>query len=184
MTRIRAVASELLPGMNLRIFPDDTAELVADMYRVDVSLLETTSADPYPLAVERYRNVEGTLGGTVGIGLGTFPDLAQAGPAYTALTDALKAAASPSASLKTFTEEFVARIIGRITASGVLKTLEPATVTNVTSLEALTGYSLAAGVTASKKPSDYTDLGLAAMKLPDESISALKKKLPIPPEFA
>jgi hypothetical protein len=185
-TRIQAVVSELLPGMNLRVFPDDpddTDELVADMYRVKVTLLDTTSADPYPLAVDRYRNVEGTLGGSLGIGLSTFPGLPQAGPAYKALTDALKAAASPSASLRSFVEEFLARTIGRIAASGVLKILEPTASTNIASFEALTGYSLPAGVTASDKPSDYTDLGITAMKLPDELINAVKKRLPVPPEF-
>jgi hypothetical protein len=170
--------------MNLRLFPDDTVELVADMYRVDVALLDTTSADPYPLAVERYRNVEGTLGGSVNIGLGTFPGRPPAGPAYKALTDALKATASPTASLKSFIEEFLARIIGRITASGVLKILEPTATTNITSFEGLTGYSLPAGVTASDKPSDYTDLGVTAMKLPDDWIKNVRKRLPIPPDFA
>jgi hypothetical protein len=184
-TRIQAVVSELLPGMNLRIFPDDTPELVADMYRVDVSLVDKTTAHPYHLVTERYTNIAGTLGGTVGIGLSTFPDLPHAGPAFKAITDALKATASPSASLRKFTEEFLARIIGRITAYGVLKVLEPsAIIVKVASLEELTGYSLPAGVTASKKPSDYTDLGVTAMKLPDDWTRGVRKRLPIPPAFA
>ena len=89
--RIQAVMSELLPGMNLRLFPDDTVELVADMYRVDVALLDTTSADPYPLAVERYRNVAGDARQeSVNIGLGAFPGRPPAGSAYKALTDAFE----------------------------------------------------------------------------------------------
>ncbi len=184
-TRIQTVVSELLPGMNLRLFAEDTPELVADMYRVNVSLVDKTTDHPYHLVTERYRNIEGTLGGAVSIGLSTFPDLPHAGPAYKALTDALKAAASPSAALTKFTEEFLARIIGRITAYGVLKILEPsATTTKVPSLEELSGYSLPAGVTASKKPSDYTDLGVTAMKLPEDWIRGVKKRLPIPPDFA
>lgn len=184
-TRMQAVASELLPGMNLRLFPDDTVELVADMYRVDVSLLDQTAAHPRSLVTERYQNTAGTLGGAVNIGLSAFPDLPHAGPAFKALSDALKATASPSASLKSFTEEFVARIIGRITAYGVLKVLEPsAEAMGVESLQELTGYTLPAGVTASKKPSDYTDVGLAAMKLPEDWVTGVRKRLPVPPDFA
>ena len=79
----------------------------------------------------------------------------------------------------------MARTIGRITAYGVLKILEPsATAPGAASLEALTGYSLPAGVTASKKPSDYTDQGIAAMKLPDEWVKGVRKRLPVPPDFA
>jgi hypothetical protein len=184
-TRIQAVVSELLPGMNLRLFAEDTPELVADMYRVNVSLVDETADHPRSLVTERYRNIEGTLGGAVSIGLSSFPDLPYAGAAYKALTDALKAAASPSASLRSFTEEFLARIVGRITAYGVLKVLEPsAEATGVPSFEALTGYSLPAGVTASNKPSDYTDLGVTAMKLPDDWVNDVRKRLPIPPDFA
>jgi hypothetical protein len=183
-TRAQEVVSALLPGMNLRLFPDDTIELVADMYRIDVSVLDTTGDDAFPLLVEPYQNVEGTLGGAISIGLNAFPGMAKAGPAYTALTDALKSAASPSAALRSLTEEFLARVIGRMAASGALKILEPGAVTNVASLDVLTGYSLPAGVTASDKPSDYTDLGLDAMKLPDDAIKNVKKRLPIPPDFA
>ena len=183
--QIQAIVSELLPGMNLRIFRDDGVELVADMYRVGISLVEKTANDPASVVTDRYRNTAGTLGGAVSIGLSALPDRPDAGPAFKALTDALKATASPSASLKSFTEKFLARLIGRITAQSVLEILEPsATTAGVSSLEALTGYSLPNGVTASKKPSDYTDKTLTAMKLPDEWVKGGKKRLPVPPDFA
>ena len=38
-------------------------------------------------------------------------------------------------------------------------------------------------ITASKTPSDYTDRGVVAMKLPDEWINGARKRLPIPPDF-
>ena len=62
--------------------------------------------------------------------------------------------------------------------------LEPTATTNITSFEGLTGYSLPAGVTASDKPSDYTDLGVTAMKLPDNWIKDVRKRLPDSANFA
>lgn len=181
--RIRAIVAELLPGMNLRIFPGPV-ELVADMYRVDVALSEKTEDHPHSLVIEPFSNTAGTLGGRVKIGLDAFAEHPVGGPAYTALADALKSATAPSASLKTFMEEFLARTIARTAAYGVLRALGPtSTAMEVTSLAALTGYSLPDGVTASKKPSDYTDQTLAAMKLPDEWLKNVKKRLPIPPDF-
>ena len=146
---------------------------------------DQTEAHPRSLVTTRYRNTAGTLGGAVSIGLSDFPGIAHAGPAFKALTDALKATTSPPAALKSFTEEFVARIIGRITGYGVLKVLEPsAEPMGVESLQELTGYTLPAGVTASNKPSDYTDVGLAAMKLPEDWVTGVRKRLPVPPDFA
>ena len=185
--RAAEVAAQLLPGMNLRLFPTEDGELVADMYRVGISLKDKTDIHPSSLATERFQNVAGTLGGSVTIGLSALTEMPIAGPPFKELTDALKATASPSAALKKHTQEFLARIIGRHTAYGVLKLLQPGdapTDVVVGSLADLTGYSLPAGVTASKKPSDYTDVGLAAIKLPEDWIMTLRKRLPIPPDFA
>ena len=79
----------------------------------------------------------------------------------------------------------MARIIGRFTAYGVVRILDlSTTLLPLASLQELTGYSLPDGVTASKKPSDYTDLGVAAMKLPDDWLNDVRKRLPVPPDFA
>jgi len=184
--RAAEVAAQLLPAMNLRLFPED-GDVVADMYRVGVSLVKQTDNHPSSLATERFQNVAGTLGGSVSIGLSALAEMPIAGPPFKALTDALKATASPSAALKKHTQEFLARIIGRHTAFGVLKVLEPNNAPTdivVASLADLTGYSLPAGVAASKKPSDYTDVGIAAIKLPEDWLTSVRKRLPVPPDFA
>jgi hypothetical protein len=186
--RAQQVAAELLPGMNLRLFlPDDDHELIAPMHRIRIFLDEQSSGAQVNDGVEvaSYANTEGTeTGGAVSIRMGTFAELPHVGSAFKALSDALKSAASPSGSLKSLTAEMMARMIGRLTAYGTLLILEPsATATPVASLQELTGYSLPAGVAASKKPSDYTDLGVTAMKLRDDWTGGVRKRLPIPPDF-
>ena len=184
LTRAEEIATQLAQGPNLRFFPD-AYETVADMYRVTIKIAKETSDPQYHLVTTPYRNVQGSLGGEVEIGVGKFSSLPRsAGESYTALTEALRSSASPSAALKTFTAEFIARVIGRLAAYGVMRVLDPTgpKATAVTLAEQC-GYTLPDGVTASAKPGDYTDVGLAAMKLPDALVADVKKRLPVPPEF-
>ena len=186
--RAQEIVAELLQDMNLRLFlPDDDHTLVDQINRIRVFLDKTLTNPQFSdMVAALYENAEGTgTGGGITIGLNSFAEVPHSGPAFKALTDALKSATSPSASLKSFTAELIARVVGRLTAYGASSDPRAsASRTPAASLQELTGYSLPTGVTASKKPSDYTDLGIAAMKLPDDWVKGVRKRLPVPPDFA